>query len=162
VLELNPDALAEADKADQERKAKAPHSLSPLHGIPILVKDNIATKDKMNTTAGSFALLGSVVPRDAGVVTRLRKAGAIIIGKATLSEWSHYRSDAAPSGWSARGGHGKVVHFLLLYYLLSLFYTFVEVREEIQIMHVSLPNNLIFWRLCTIPFEMFFHLLSGC
>ncbi|KAL9328846.1 hypothetical protein ACSQ67_003849 [Phaseolus vulgaris] len=107
VLELNPDALAEADKADQERKAKAPHSLSPLHGIPILVKDNIATKDKMNTTAGSFALLGSVVPRDAGVVTRLRKAGAIIIGKATLSEWSHYRSDAAPSGWSARGGHGK-------------------------------------------------------
>ncbi|CAJ1938779.1 unnamed protein product [Sphenostylis stenocarpa] len=107
VLELNPDALAQADKADQERKAKAPGSLSALHGIPILVKDNIATKDKMNTTAGSFALLGSVVPRDAGVVTRLRKAGGIILGKATLSEWSHYRSAEAPSGWCARGGKGK-------------------------------------------------------
>ncbi|XP_020229798.1 probable amidase At4g34880 [Cajanus cajan] len=107
VLELNPDALSQADKADQERKAKAPGSLSPLHGIPILLKDNIATKDKLNTTAGSFALLGSVVPRDAGVVTRLRKSGAIILGKATLSEWSYYRSNAAPSGWSARGGHGK-------------------------------------------------------
>ncbi|KOM31532.1 hypothetical protein LR48_Vigan01g108700 [Vigna angularis] len=108
VLELNPDALAQADKADQERKTKAPGSLSALHGIPILVKDNTATKDKMNTTAGSFALLGSVVPRDAGVVTRLRKAGAIILGKATLSEWSHYRSVDAPNGWSARGGYGKV------------------------------------------------------
>ncbi|KAK7400038.1 hypothetical protein VNO78_11237 [Psophocarpus tetragonolobus] len=107
VLELNPDALAQADKADQERKAKAPSSLSTLHGIPILVKDNIATKDKMNTTAGSFALLGSVVPRDAGVITRLRKAGAIILGKATLSEWSHYRSNDAPSGWNGRGGQGK-------------------------------------------------------
>ncbi|KAG2409604.1 amidase protein [Vigna angularis] len=107
VLELNPDALAQADKADQERKTKAPGSLSALHGIPILVKDNTATKDKMNTTAGSFALLGSVVPRDAGVVTRLRKAGAIILGKATLSEWSHYRSVDAPNGWSARGGYGK-------------------------------------------------------
>ncbi|XP_027917147.1 probable amidase At4g34880 isoform X2 [Vigna unguiculata] len=107
VLELNPDALAQAEKADKERKSKAPGSLSPLHGIPILVKDTIATKDRMNTTAGSFALLGSVVPRDAGVVTRLRKAGAIIIGKATLSEWSHYRSVAAPDGWSARGRHGK-------------------------------------------------------
>ncbi|XP_047177923.1 probable amidase At4g34880 [Vigna umbellata] len=107
VLELNPDALAQADKADQERKTKAPGSLSALHGIPILVKDNTATKDKMNTTAGSFALLGSVVRRDAGVVTRLRKAGAIILGKATLSEWSHYRSVDAPNGWSARGGYGK-------------------------------------------------------
>jgi len=138
VLELNPDALAQADKADQERKANAPGSLSPLHGIPILVKDTIATKDKMNTTAGSFALLGSVVPRDAGVVTRLRKAGAIILGKATLSEWAHYRSFAAPNGWSARGGHGKVLHFLVFHYLLSLFFSFV------QVMHVSLPNNLIF------------------
>ncbi|TKY59922.1 carbon-nitrogen ligase, with glutamine as amido-N-donor [Spatholobus suberectus] len=92
VLELNPDALAQADRADQERKAKAAGFLSALHGIPILLKDNIATKDKMNTTAGSLALLGSVVPRDAGVVTRLRKAGAIILGKATLSEWSHQRS----------------------------------------------------------------------
>ncbi|XP_061363765.1 probable amidase At4g34880 isoform X1 [Gastrolobium bilobum] len=107
VLEVNPDALAQADRADQERKAKAPGSLSGLHGIPILLKDNIATKDKMNTTAGSYALLGSVVPRDAGVVTKLRKAGAIILGKATLSEWSHYRANGAPSGWNARGGQGK-------------------------------------------------------
>ncbi|CAL0306343.1 unnamed protein product [Lupinus luteus] len=108
VLEINPDALAQADKADQERsRNKAKGSFSWLHGIPILVKDNIATKDKLNTTAGSFALLGSVVPRDAGVVTKLRKAGAIILGKATLSEWSYFRSNRAPSGWSARGGHGK-------------------------------------------------------
>ncbi|XP_039684394.1 probable amidase At4g34880 isoform X2 [Medicago truncatula] len=107
VLEVNPDALAEADKADQERREKTPSSLSRLHGIPILVKDNIATKDKLNTTAGSFALLGSVVPRDAGVVTKLREAGAIILGKATLSEWSHFRTFGAPNGWSARGGLGK-------------------------------------------------------
>ena len=73
-----------------------------------MLKDNIATKDKLNTTAGSYALLGSVVPRDAGVVTKLRKAGAIILGKATLSEWSHYRFSAAHSGWNARKGQGKV------------------------------------------------------
>uniref|UniRef100_A0A5B6YIK7 Amidase domain-containing protein n=1 Tax=Davidia involucrata TaxID=16924 RepID=A0A5B6YIK7_DAVIN len=107
VIEVNPDALYEADKADRERKAKAPGSLFGLHGIPILVKDNIATKDKLNTTAGSFSLLGSVVPRDAGVVMKLRKAGAIILGKASLSEWANFRSVAAPNGWSARGGHGK-------------------------------------------------------
>ncbi|KAF3434624.1 hypothetical protein FNV43_RR21709 [Rhamnella rubrinervis] len=106
VIELNPDALYLADKADHERKAKAAATHSMLHGIPILVKDNIATKDKMNTTAGSFALLGSIVPRDAGVVTKLRKGGAIILGKASLSEWSYFRSDQAPSGWSARGGQG--------------------------------------------------------
>ncbi|KAK9941641.1 hypothetical protein M0R45_007343 [Rubus argutus] len=107
VLEVNPDVLFLADKADYERRTKAPVSLvSKLHGIPILVKDNIATKDKMNTTAGSLALLGSVVPRDAGVVEKLRKAGAIILGKASLSEWSHFRSNGAPSGWSARGGYG--------------------------------------------------------
>ncbi|XP_062019475.1 probable amidase At4g34880 [Rosa rugosa] len=107
VLEVNPDALHLADKADYERRTKAPVSLlSKLHGIPILVKDNIATKDKMNTTAGSFALFGSVVPRDAGVVEKLRKAGAIILGKASLSEWSHFRSTKTPSGWSARGGYG--------------------------------------------------------
>ncbi|RDX70330.1 hypothetical protein CR513_50439, partial [Mucuna pruriens] len=107
VLELNPDAVAQADRADHERRVKAPGSLSALHGIPILLKDNIATKDKLNTTAGSFALLGSVVPRDAGVVARLRKAGAVILGKASLSEWSYYRSNDAPSGWSGRGGQGK-------------------------------------------------------
>ncbi|KAB1207484.1 hypothetical protein CJ030_MR7G000721 [Morella rubra] len=104
---VNPEALYLADKADSERKAKAPGSLSYLHGIPVLLKDNIATKDKLNTTAGSYALLGSVVPRDAGVVKKLRKAGAIIIGKASLSEWAHFRSAYAPSGWSGRSGQGK-------------------------------------------------------
>ncbi|XP_050261100.1 probable amidase At4g34880 isoform X3 [Quercus robur] len=107
VIEVNPEALHQADKADSERKSKAPGSLSGLHGIPILLKDNIATKDKLNTTAGSYALLGSVVPRDAGVVTKLRKAGAIIIGKASLSEWSQFRSFYVPNGWSGRGGQGK-------------------------------------------------------
>ncbi|KAL6270791.1 hypothetical protein ACE6H2_027702 [Prunus campanulata] len=107
VIEVNPDALDLAQKADYERKTKPPSvPLSKLHGIPILVKDNTATKDKLNTTAGSYALLGSVVPRDAGVVTKLRKAGAIILGKASLSEWSNWRSNSAPSGWSARGGQG--------------------------------------------------------
>ncbi|KAI9115157.1 hypothetical protein K1719_014170 [Acacia pycnantha] len=107
VLELNPDALAQADRADQERRRAGHRPLPKLHGIPILVKDNIATKDKMNTTAGSYALLGSVVSRDAGVVSKLRKAGAIILGKATLSEWSYARGNNIPSGWSARGGQGK-------------------------------------------------------
>ncbi|KAA8546081.1 hypothetical protein F0562_020468 [Nyssa sinensis] len=104
VIEVNPDALYLADKADLERKAKS--SLPGLHGIPILVKDNIATKDKLNSTAGSYALLGSVVPRDAGVAMKLREAGAIILGKASLSEWSNARTDNAPSGWCARGGQG--------------------------------------------------------
>lgn len=108
VLEINPDALYQADKADQERKTKALALLSNIHGIPILLKDNIATKDKLNTTAGSYALLGSVVPRDAGVVEKLRKAGAIILGKASLSEWSHYRANFIPSGWCARGGQAVV------------------------------------------------------
>ncbi|KAM7479414.1 hypothetical protein LguiA_027627 [Lonicera macranthoides] len=107
VIEVNPDALYQADKADHERSASAPGSLFGLHGIPILLKDNIATKDKLNTTAGSFALLGSVVPRDAGVAAKLRKAGAIILGKASLSEWANFRSLMAPNGWSARGGLGK-------------------------------------------------------
>ncbi|XP_021773126.1 putative amidase C869.01 isoform X2 [Chenopodium quinoa] len=110
VLEVNPDALEQAEEADKRRaKAKESGSVESLRldGIPILVKDNIATKDRMNTTAGSFALLGSVVPRDAGVVEKLRQAGAIILGKASLSEWAHFRSFGAPSGWCARGGQGQ-------------------------------------------------------
>ncbi|KAM3695555.1 hypothetical protein ACJW31_07G141500 [Castanea mollissima] len=107
VIEVNPEALHLADKADSGRKSKAPGSLFGLHGIPILLKDNIATKDKLKTTAGSHALLGSVVPKDAGVVTKLRKAGAIIIGKGSLSEWSQFRSESATNGWSGRGGQGK-------------------------------------------------------
>ncbi|CAK9153649.1 unnamed protein product [Ilex paraguariensis] len=81
IIEVNPDALCQAEQADQEREVKSPRSLSGLHGIPILLKDNIATKDKLNTTSGSLALLGSVVPRDAGVVMKLRNAGAIILGR---------------------------------------------------------------------------------
>ena len=108
VIEVNPDALFLADKADRERKVNTPGSSRGLHGIPILLKDNIATKDKLNTTAGSYALLGSVVPRDSGVVMKLRKAGAIILGKSSLSEWSHFRSDGAPSGFCGRSGQGKV------------------------------------------------------
>ncbi|KAL8160581.1 hypothetical protein V2J09_002118 [Rumex salicifolius] len=104
IIEVNPDALAQAEKADRQRKRRS--NLGPLHGIPVLVKDNIATKDKLNTTAGSYALLGSVVPRDAGVVVRLRKAGAVILGKASLSEWANFRGLAIPNGWSARGGQG--------------------------------------------------------
>lgn len=119
VLEINPDALAQADMADQERSHSAARGrpLPKLHGIPILVKDNIATKDKMNTTAGSYALLGSVVPRDAGVVSKLRKAGAIILGKATLSEWSYFRGNNLPSGWSGRGGQGKVIIYFYMIYI---------------------------------------------
>ncbi|GAB2291977.1 hypothetical protein Dimus_026226 [Dionaea muscipula] len=116
VIEVNPDALEQADKADMERKLMGKRSSSAgagdelhlhLHGIPILLKDNIATKDKLNTTAGSFALLDSVVPRDAGVVTSLRRAGAVILGKASLSEWAHFRSSNAPSGWCARTAQGR-------------------------------------------------------
>ncbi|CAK7329532.1 unnamed protein product [Dovyalis caffra] len=107
VIEVNPDAIFLADKADRERKANTPGSSVGLHGIPILLKDNIATKDKLNTTAGSYALLGSVVPRDAGVVVKLRKAGAIILGKASLSEWANFRTNGAPSGFCGRSGQGK-------------------------------------------------------
>ncbi|KAJ8453006.1 hypothetical protein Cgig2_014769 [Carnegiea gigantea] len=113
VIEVNPDALEQAQRADKERRDKARNSdggadhLPMLHGIPILLKDSIATKDMMNTTAGSFALLGKIVAKDAGVVQRLRQAGAIIPGKASLSEWAHFRSSLAPSGWCARTGQGK-------------------------------------------------------
>ncbi|XP_042504722.1 probable amidase At4g34880 [Macadamia integrifolia] len=113
VIEVNPDALGEAYKADEERKATLKGGLPELpalHGIPVLLKDNIASKDKLNTTAGSYALLGSVVPRDAGVVRKLRKSGAIILGKASLTEWANFRSIGMPSGWSARGGQGQVSH----------------------------------------------------
>ncbi|CAK9315341.1 unnamed protein product [Citrullus colocynthis] len=106
IIEVNPDALDQASQADLECKRNSRSSSSPLHGIPVLLKDNIATRDKLNTTAGSFALLGSVVPLDAGVVTKLRKAGAIF-GKASLSEWSDFRSYEPPNGWRARGGQGK-------------------------------------------------------
>ena len=102
VLETNPDALAQATALDAERKAKGPRG--PLHGIPVLVKDNVATKDRMQSTAGSLALVGVTPPRDAFIVDRLRAAGAVILGKANLSEWANFRSTHSSSGWSGRGG----------------------------------------------------------
>ncbi len=102
VLELNPDATQIAVALDEERKLKGPRGL--LHGIPILIKDNIATADRMQTTAGSLALLGARSPKDAHVVARLRDAGAVILGKTNLSEWANIRSTRSTSGWSARGG----------------------------------------------------------
>jgi amidase len=102
VIETNPEAVAIAEALDQERKAKGPRG--PLHGIPVLVKDNVGTADKMTTTAGSLALLGSIPTRDSFVARRLREAGAVILGKANMSEWANIRSDHSSSGWSARGG----------------------------------------------------------
>lgn len=102
VIELNPDALSIADALDAERKATG--SRGPLHGIPVLLKDNIDTGDRMMTTAGSLALEGSIAPRDAFVVERLRAAGAVILGKTNLSEWANFRSTKSSSGWSGRGG----------------------------------------------------------
>ncbi|WOL09691.1 putative amidase [Canna indica] len=105
VIEVSPDALQQADYADRERRSGRRGGV--LHGVPVLLKDNIATRGPLNTTAGSLALLGSVVSRDAGVAQRLRRAGAVILGKASLSEWAHFRSFSAPSGWCARSGQGR-------------------------------------------------------
>jgi len=102
IIELNPEALEIADALDQERKSKGPRGL--LHGIPILIKDNIDTGDRMNTTAGSLALLASRPANDAFVAAQLRKAGVVILGKTNLSEWANIRSSHATSGWSGRGG----------------------------------------------------------
>ncbi len=102
IIELNPEALEIADALDRERKLKGPRG--PLHGIPLLIKDNIDTGDRMNTTAGSLALLGSRPANDAFVAAQLRKAGAVILGKTNLSEWANIRSSHATSGWSGRGG----------------------------------------------------------
>jgi amidase len=102
VIETNPDALAIAEGLDRERKAG--RIRGPLHGIPILIKDNIDTRDRMQTTSGSLALEGSPAPRDAFLVRRLRAAGAILLGKANLSEWANFRDRHSVSGWSSRGG----------------------------------------------------------
>jgi amidase len=102
VIELNPDAPSIAAALDAERKAKG--ARGPLHGIPILIKDNIDTADRMMTTAGSVALLGSIAAQDSVVAERLRAAGAVILGKTNLSEWANFRSSHSTSGWSGRGG----------------------------------------------------------
>jgi len=105
VIEMNPEAEAIADALDQERKSKGPRG--PLHGIPVLIKDNIATADGMMTTAGSLALVGAKPPKDSFVAQRLRAAGAVILGKTNLSEWANIRSSHSTSGWSGRGGLTK-------------------------------------------------------
>ncbi len=102
LLETNPDAATQAAALDAERKAKGLRG--PLHGIPVLVKDNVATRDRMQSTAGSLALVGVTPPRDAFIVDRLRATGAVILGKANLSEWANFRSTHSSSGWSGRGG----------------------------------------------------------
>jgi amidase len=105
VIELNPDALSIARELDAERKAKG--ARGPLHGIPVLLKDNIDTHDRMMTTAGSLALIGSIAPEDATVARKLREAGAIILGKTNLSEWANFRGSRSTSGWSGRGGQTR-------------------------------------------------------
>ena len=105
ILQINPDFLQIAALLDAERAAGRVRG--PLHGIPFIVKDNIASKDKMETTAGSWALLGSIVPRDSRVVHLAREAGALLLGKATLSEWADMRSNNYSEGYSARGGQAR-------------------------------------------------------
>lgn len=105
VIEMNPYAEEIAAAMDRERKQGAPRG--PLHGIPILIKDNVDTRDRMMTTAGSLALVGAMPLRDAFVAQKLREAGAVILGKTNLSEWANFRSTKSSSGWSARGGQTK-------------------------------------------------------
>ena len=110
IIELNPDAFEIADKLDAERKAGKVRG--PLHGIPVLVKDNIDTHDKMQTTAGSLALEGNFAAKDAFIVKQLRKSGALALGKANLSEWANFRGKRSVSGWSSRGGLTRNPHAL--------------------------------------------------
>ncbi|HEX5074427.1 MAG TPA: amidase [Gemmatimonadaceae bacterium] len=105
VIERNPDAIQIAEERDAERKAGRVRG--PLHGIPVLIKDNIDTADRMRTSAGSLALAESIAPRDAFIAARLREAGAVILGKTNLSEWANFRSTRSTSGWSGRGGQTK-------------------------------------------------------
>jgi amidase len=110
VIETNPAAVSIAARRDKERRAG--HIRGPLHGIPVLLKDNIATDDRMRTTAGSLALVNSRVPADAVIVARLRAAGAVVLGKANLSEWANFRGFAPFNGWSARGGFTRDPYLL--------------------------------------------------
>jgi amidase len=110
VIEINPDAVDIAGRSDAERRRG--RTRGPLHGLPLLVKDNIDTGDRMLTTAGSLALTGAPAPRDAPLVARLRKAGAVLIGKTNLSEWANIRSSRSSSGWSGRGRQTRNAHVL--------------------------------------------------
>ncbi|PPS13549.1 hypothetical protein GOBAR_AA07030 [Gossypium barbadense] len=112
VLEINPHARVQAEEADRQRRSNSHHPRSFLHGVPVLLKDTIATDDKMNTTVGSYALLGSVVGWDAGVVEKLRNVGAVILGKVILTEWYYFRAlGKTPNGWCARGGQAQNPYF---------------------------------------------------
>lgn len=110
VIEVNPDAMAIAKAMDEERKAGKIRG--PLHGVPVLIKDNIDTADKMQTTAGSLAMLGNIAAKDAFIVQKLREAGAVLLGKTNLSEWANFRSSSSCSGWSSRGGQTKNPYIL--------------------------------------------------
>jgi amidase len=110
IIELNPDARTIARQMDEERKAGKLRG--PMHGIPVLIKDNIDTADKMQTTAGSLALEGNIAKQDAFIVTKLREAGAVLLGKTNLSEWANFRSTSSTSGWSSRGGQTKCPYVL--------------------------------------------------
>ncbi|MEP6684373.1 MAG: amidase [Parafilimonas sp.] len=110
VIEINPDALNIALAMDKERKQGKVRSA--LHGIPVLIKDNISTGDKMMTTAGALALIGNVMQEDAFIIQRLREAGAVLLGKTNLSEWANFRSSRSTSGWSSRGGQTKCPYIL--------------------------------------------------
>ena len=110
IIQLNPEAPAIAAALDRERLAKGLRS--PLHGVPVLIKDNIDTADQMWTTAGSLALNGSIAPQDSYVAARLRAAGAVILGKTNLSEWANFRSTHSVSGWSGRGGQTRMPYAL--------------------------------------------------
>ena len=110
VIEINPDALTIADAMDRERAAG--NVRGPLHGIPVLIKDNISTGDKMHTTAGALAIADNIVKDDAFIVSRLREAGAVLLGKTNLSEWANFRSTHSTSAWSSRGGQTKNPYIL--------------------------------------------------
>src|SRR5581483_2874752 len=110
VIELNPDALSIADDMDKERARGKVRG--PLHGIPVLVKDNIDTGDKMMTTAGAAALIGNIAKQDAFIIKKLREAGAVLLGKTNLSEWANFRSAHSTSAWSSRGGQTKCPYIL--------------------------------------------------
>ena len=107
IIELNPDAMAIAGALDRDKSPRG-----PLHGVPVLIKDNIDTHDRMRTSAGSLALAESIAPRDAFLVERLRAAGAVILGKTNLSEWANFRSTHSVSGWSGRGGQTRLPYAL--------------------------------------------------
>jgi amidase len=110
VIEINPDAIAIATAMDEERKNGKLRG--PLHGIPVLIKDNIDTADKMQTTAGALALEGNIAKKDAFIISKLREAGAVLLGKTNLSEWANFRSTSSCSGWSSRGGQTKCPYIL--------------------------------------------------